>query len=203
MNIDIQNNVKDLSVTVSKNSDGSFAILLVEKNGKKLGSCDPGSVVKLGEREYIVLGHGSETTAVIAKDFVKQMTFGDSGDYETSDVRKFCNGEFLNELAAAIGMDNIVAHTVSLVADDGTGKGKTCKDKVSILTAENYRRYREFLPGYGDWWWTATRVSYDDKLGYSRRVRFVDFSGVLGWYDCGCCHGVRPFCILNSSILVS
>lgn len=203
MNIDIQNNVKDLSVTVSKNSDGSFAILLVEKNGKKLGSCDPGSVVKLGEREYIVLGHGSETTAVIAKDFVKQMTFGDSGDYETSDVRKFCNGEFLNELAAAVGLDNIITHTVSLVADDGTGKGKTCKDKVSILTAENYRRYREYLPGYGDWWWTATRVSYDDSIGYSRRVCCVNSIGVLGWGGCGYCRGVRPFCILNSSILVS
>lgn len=203
MNIDIRNNVKDLSVTVSKNSDGSFAILLVEKNGKKLGSCDPGSVVKLGEREYIVLGHGSETTAVIAKDFVKQMTFGDSGDYATSDVRKFCNGEFLNELAAAVGLDNIITHTVSLVADDGTGKGKTCKDKVSILTAENYRRYREFLPGYGDWWWTATRSSNDDSIGYSRFVCCVDSDGVFGWHGCDCCFGVRPFCILNSSILVS
>lgn len=203
MNIDIQNNVKDLSVTVSKNNDGSFAILLVEKKGKKLGSYEPGFVVKLGEREYIVLGHGSETTAVITKDFAKKMTFGDSGDYATSNVRKFCNGEFLNELAAVVGMDNIVAHTVNLVADDGTGKGKTCKDKVSILTTENYRRYRELLPGYGDWWWTATRVSHDDSLGYSRNVCYVDSLGVLSWFGCGCCLGVRPFCILNSSILVS
>lgn len=203
MNIDIQNNVKDLSVTVSKNSDGSFAILLVEKNGKKLGSCDPGSVVKLGDREYIVLGHGSETTAVITKDFAKEMIFGDSGDYATSDVRKFCNGEFMNKLAAAVGLDNIITHTISLVANDGTGKGKTCKDKVSILTAENYRRYREFLTGYGKWWWTATIVSNDDSIGYSRGVCYVNSRGIIGWSDCGCCYGVRPFCILNSSILVS
>lgn len=202
MNIDIRNNVKDLSVTVNKNSDGSFAILLVEKNGKKLGSCDPGSVVKLGEREYVVLGHGSETTAVITKDFAKEMTFGDSGNYATSDVRKFCNGEFLNELAAAVGLDNIITHTVSLVANDGTGKGKTCKDKVSILTVENYRRYREFLPGYGDWWWTATRFS-NDGICYSYRVCCVGSRGVLDWGGCCVCRGVRPFCILNSSILVS
>lgn len=131
------------------------------------------------------------------------MAFGEVGDYETSNVRKFCNGEFLNELASAVGMDNIVAHTVSLVADDGTGKGKTCKDKVSILTAENYRRYREFLPGYCDWWFTATRLSYDDDLGYPHYVCYVDSDGILGRGRCGYRGGVRPFCILNSSILVS
>lgn len=203
MNIDIQNNVKDLNVTVNKNKDGSFAILIVEKKGKKLGAYEPGSVVKLGDREYIVLGHGSETTAVITKDFAKEMVFGYSGDYATSDVRKFCNGEFLNELAAAVGLNNIITHTVSLVADDGTGKGKTCKDKVSILTTENYRRYREFLTGCGNWWWTATRVSNDDSIGYSSGVCCVYSRGVLGWGDCGYSLDVRPFCILNSSILVS
>lgn len=203
MEIKVINNVPNIKVTVNQSKDGSFAILLAEDNKKKitLGSVKSGSVVKLGNREYIVLGHGAETTAVIAKDFVKEMRFGDTGDYATSNVREFCNGEFLNELAAAVGMDNIVEHTVNLVADDGTGKGKTCKDKVSILTTENYRRYREFLKAYGDWWWTATRVSYDND--YARCVCCVDSSGVLSWDDCDYCYGVRPFCVLNSSVLIS
>lgn len=202
MEIKVINNVPNIKVTVNQSEDGSFAILLAEDNKVTLGSAKPGSIVKLGNREYIVLGHGAETTAVIAKDFVKEMRFGDTGDYVTSDVREFCNGEFLNELAAAVGMDNIVEHTVNLVADDGTGKGKTCKDKVSILTTENYRRYREFLKAYGEWWWTATRVTYDDE-DYTRGVCCVSSSGILSWSDCGYCCGVRPFCILNSSVLIS
>lgn len=202
MNVKVINNVPDIKITVNQSMDGSFAILLAEDKKPTIGSVKPGSVVKLGDREYIVLGHSAETTAIIAKDFVKKMRFGDTGDYVTSDVRKFCNGEFLNELAAAVGVDNIVEHTVNLVADDGTGKGKTCKDKVSILTTENYRRYREFLKAYGEWWWTATRVTYDDK-DYARCVCCVDSNGVLGWNDCDYCDGVRPFCILNSSVLIS
>lgn len=202
MKIKVINNVPNIKVTVNQSEDGSFAILLAEDNKTTLGSVKPGSVVKLGNREYIVLGHGTETTAIIAKDFVKEMRFGDTGDYVTSDVREFCNGEFLNELAAAVGMDNIVEHTVNLVADDGTGKGKTCKDKVSILTTENYRRYREFLKAYGDWWWTATRVTYEDE-DYARCVCGVSSYGFLIWRGCAGCNGVRPFCILNSSVLIS
>ena len=202
MEIKVINNVPNIKVTVNRSDDGSLAMLLTEDNKTTLGSAKPGSVVKLGNREYIVLGHGTETTAIIAKDFVKEMRFGDTGDYATSNVREYCNGEFLNELAAVVGMENIVEHTVNLVADDGTGKGKNCKDKVSILTTENYRRYREFLKAYGDWWWTATRVTYDDE-DYARHVCIVRSDGILGWGGCDLCCGVRPFCILNSSVLIS
>lgn len=202
MEIKVINNIPNVKVTVNKSDDGSFAILLAEDKQPTLGEAKPGSVVKIGNREYIVLGHAEETTAVITKDFTKEMEFGQSGDYLTSDVRKYCNGEFYNELVTAVGAENIVKHTVKLVADDGTGKGKTCCDNVSIITTENYRRYREFLKAYGDWWWTATRVTYDDE-DYARFVYYVNSFGVLVWGDCDYCYGVRPFCILNSSVLTS
>lgn len=202
MEIKVFNSIPNVKVTVNKSDDGSFAILLAEDKQPILGEAKPGSVVKIGNREYIVLGHAEETTAVITKDFTKEMEFGQSGDYLTSDIRKYCNGEFYNELVATVGAENIVKHTVKLIADDGTGKGKTCSDNVSIITTENYRRYREFLKAYGDWWWTATRVTYDDE-DYSRDVCYVRSNGFLSWRDCGFCDGVRPFCILNSSVLTS
>ena len=202
MNIKVTNNAPSVNVTVNQSADGTFAILVAEKNAKTLGSVKPGETVKLGDREFIVLGHGAETTAVIAKKFAKSMKFGESGDYEKSAVREYCNGEFYNELAKAVGKENIVKHTVNLMADDGTGKGKTVKDNVSVLTTDLYRRYREFLPAYGDWWWTATRVNYTDS-DYARDVCCVRSSGVLNWDDCDYSNGVRPFCILNSSVLVS
>lgn len=199
MKVEVQNNVPDVKVSVNQNADGSFAILLIENESKKLGEANPGSVVTLGNREYIVLGHADETTAVITKEFAKKMEFGESGDYEKSDVRSYCNGEFYEELAKAVGKENIIQHTVKLEADDGTGKGKTCKDFVSIITTVNYRRYREFLKPYGDWWWTATRVNYDDS-DYACSVYLVSSRGVLFWDSCVLRSGVRPFCVLNSSI---
>lgn len=201
MKINVINNIPNVKVACDKNDDGSCTITLTEDKRFPLGEAKPGSVVKIGNREYIVLGHAEETTTVITKDFTKEMEFGQSGDYLTSDVRKYCNGEFYNELVAAVGAENIVKHTVKLVANDGTGKGKTCCDNVSIITTENYRRYREFLKAYGDWWWTATRVAYDDE-DYARGVCYVYCSGILGWRGCDYCRGVRPFCILKSSVLV-
>lgn len=202
MKINVTNNLPNVSVTINQNDDGSLAILLFEKKGKKLGDFKLGETVKFGDREYIVLGHAQETTAVITKDIVKEMEFGKTGDYTKSYVREFCNGEFYKELAKAVGKDNIVPHRVNLMCDDGSNKGVTCKDNISILTTENYRRYREFLPAIGKWYWTATGVTTLDK-DYARCVCCVRSDGILYWGGCGFCYGVRPFCILNSSILVS
>lgn len=199
MEIKVTNNIPGIKVTVNQHENGNFDVMLTKEEKTTLANIKPGSIIKLGNREFIVLGHDVETTAVITKDFVKKMSFGDTGNYETSDVRKFCNGEFLNELADAIGMENIVAHIVNLMADNGTGKDKNCKDKVTIITTENYRRYREFLKPYGDSWWTATRVDDDDDY-YARYVCCVDASGVMNRHDSGRWLGIRPFCIVNSSI---
>ena len=202
MKVNITNNISNVNITVNQNDDGSLAILLFEKTGKKLGDYKSGETVKLGKREYIILGHGAETTAVVTKDISKEMEFGKSWDYSKSYVRDYCNGDFYNELAEAVGKNNIVPHRVNLTCDDGSNKGVTCKDNVSILTTENYRRYRKYLPALGKPCWTATGVTTLDK-DYARYVCCVDSSGVLYCYDCGYAYGVRPFCILNSSILVS
>ncbi len=202
MEIKVVNNVPGIKVTVNKSEDGSFAVLLAEEQKHTLGDAQCGSVVKIGNREFIVLEHSKETTAVITKSFADSMEFGTDGDYRTSKVRKYCNGKFYEELAKAVGKENIIEHTVRLDADDGTGKGVQCKDNVSILTNDLYRRYRDYLPAYGNWWWTATRVNATDS-DYARYVCCVGSYGVLSWGGCGCCDGVRPFCILNSSILLS
>nr|DAO67008.1 MAG TPA: hypothetical protein [Caudoviricetes sp.] len=204
MKINVINNIPKVRVICNENNDGSYTITLKEDKRFYLLEAQLGSIVKIGNREYIVLEHSEETktTAVITKDFAKKMKFGESGSYLTSDVRKYCKGEFYNELVAAVGAENIVRHIVKLVADDNTGESHICWDNVSVITTENYRRYREFLKVYGDWWWTATRVTYDDEY-YARNVCCVGSCGALCWYGCDYYGGVRPFCILKSSILVT
>lgn len=166
-----------------------------------LGQIKPGNIVWIGEREYIVLGHGTDTTAIITKDFVNIMKFGENNNYQTSKVREYCNTTFYNKLVEVIGAKNIIKHKVKLMADDGTNKGVICRDNISILTTELYRKYRQYLPAYDNWWWTATPVSSTIN-DYARRVCIVYPNGILNWVGCGCCLGVRPFCILNSSILI-
>lgn len=202
MKIKVQNNIPGVKVDATQNSDGSFVVRLTQIGDETIGSVKPGDTVTIGRREYIVLGHGEETTAIIAKEPTKTMAFGKNGDYTKSDVRTYCNGDFYKELCKAVGKHNIIPHTVNLVSDDGSNKGATVKDNVSILTCDLYRRYREFLPAIGCACWTATRVTTLDK-DYARNVCFVGSYGVLNWNDCDYSSGVRPFCILKSSVLVS
>ena len=205
MNIKVDNPIPNIKVSLNKNPDGSFSVVLTQLGAvgtKVLSSIEPGDIAKIGGREYIVLEQDGDTTAVIAREFVKKMAFGNDGDYTKSDIRKYLNGEFYEEVAAAIGSDNIIEHTVDLMADDGTGNGVSCKDKVSLLTTDRYRKYREFLPAYGSWWWLATRVSTAIK-DWARSVCCVVSLGALFWLGCGNCFGVRPFLILKSSISVS
>lgn len=200
MEIKVINNVPNLNATVNQSEDGSFAILLAKDRRNELGCAKLGSVKKIGNREFIVLEHTELGTAVITKDFVANMEFGSTGDYETSGVHAYCTGDFYNEMAEAVGEDKIIRHTVDLTADDGTGV-KSVEDFVSVLTTNRYRRYRKFLGAMGKPWWTATRVTSEvsDYAGY---VCCVCSDGVLDWFDCGWSCGVRPFLILDSSLLV-
>lgn len=202
MEIEVKNNIPGIKVDVNHNTDGSVSILLKQVQDKMLGSVKPGDTVTIGACEYIVLSHDKDTTAIISKKPTKSMAFGSDGDYTKSDVRTYCNREFYKELCKAVGKHNIIPHTVNLVSNDGSNKGATVKDNVSILTCDLYRRYREFLPAIGSACWTATRVTTLDKE-YARDVCVVRANGILSWDDCVCSVGVRPFCILNSSVLVS
>ena len=197
MEIKIVNNIAGAKISMDKAADNTV-VITVEEQTIRLGDVKPGTTVKIGGREYIVLDHSKDTTAVITKDFWKCMEFGDSGDYAESAVRNALNKEFLSEVSSAVGVESIIEHEVDLLAEDGTNEGSSCRDKVSLLTVDLYRRYRKFLPAYGSWWWTATPVSKED--GYSRGVCCVSGGGALFWCDCSFSYGLRPFLILDSSI---
>lgn len=196
--------MKELTLKEIQNLLGYEVKIVADKpiGGKTLGSVKPGDTVTIGEREYIVLGHENGITAIVAKKPTKTMAFGGDGNYAKSDVRKYCRGEFYEELCNAVGKNNIIPHTVNLVSNDGSNKGASVTDFVSILTNDLYRRYREFIPAIGSSYWTATRVTTLDK-DYASDVCVTRSSGILSWSGCDCSHGVRPFCYLNSSVLVS
>ena len=177
--------------------DDSVAIPMTD-DSDALGRVICGSDIEIGDRSYIVLEHRNDgTTAVITKDFWKRMEFdNDSGDYAESAVRNALNTEFYNEVANAVGVESIIEHEVNLTADDGTNKGVVCRDNVSLLTTALYRKYRDFLPAYGSWWWTATTYSTE----FPHRVCYVNDDGALDWCSCYCSRGVRPFLILDSSV---
>ena len=174
-----------------------------ENHTTKLSDIEVGDTFKIGDHEFIVLEHSGDTTAIIRKDLLPNQAFGDTNNFNGSDVGKTCY-KFAAEIAAIIGEDNIVEHTVDLTSDDGLKDYGTIKSRCSLLTADLYRRYVEILDKFKPdaWWWLATPWStkrHDNDVW----VKCVSPSGCIGGNCGGNGGGVRPFCILKSTIFVS
>ena len=173
--------------------------------GTKLSDIPVGETFKLGKHEFVVLEHSKDTTAVILKGLLfEEKKFGSSNNFDGSNVDKECQ-KFAGEIAGIVGAENLIEHTVDLTSDDGLKDYGKVRRKMSLLTAELYRRYVYILDKFklDKWWWLATAYStkaHDNDRwvkcvspsGHVNRLNYVDFS-----------RGVRPFCILSSSIFVS
>ena len=176
-------------------------------NTKILNTIPTGKTFKIGEFEFIVLGHGKETTAVILKDLLETTKFSNTDcDFKSSIVKTKLEA-FADKISSVIGTDNLITHMVDLTANDGLKcYGKTMA-KMSLLTADLYRQYVEILDNFkpDGWWWLSTPYS-TSKHGYTQYVLCVSPSGIINFNYC-CSYyyglGVRPFCILNSNIFVS
>ena len=180
-------------------------ILAAQKaESAELSSFVVGDTVKIGGQAMVVLEQFGRETALIRKDLLPDTQFGTSNNYAGSYVDEACN-KFANEIAAAVGENNMVLFSVDLTADDGLKDYGTVERRAALLTADQYRKYVAVLDQHkpDDWWWLATAYStptHDE----SDWVKCVSPSGYIGNddYDDGD-FGVRPFCILKSNIFVS
>ena len=169
----------------------------------KLADIPQGETFKIGKHEFIVLEQSGETTVVIRKDLLPDMEFGSNNDYNGSKVDEACN-KFAEEISNAVGEENIVIHTVDLTSNDGMKDYGKVERRCSLITAELYRRYVEILDKFkaGDWWWLSTPFS-TKKHENDSWIHCVSPSGGINFHHCHYVGGVRPFCILKSTIFVS
>lgn len=198
--INVVNKVeKDLNVTIN-NVDGNIQIVIERKEDINLLSLSQGEIFEVNNVEYIVLEQlDGNRTAVIRKEVLEDdMEFGSDNNWKTSSLREFLNGTYLGEIENTFGKDRIVEHTVDLMSLDGLDDYGTSIDKVSILTIDQYRKYRKVIGANLDcWWWIVTPDS--TLSGWSGRyVQYVDSDGGVGYFRCDFDGGVRPFFILQS-----
>lgn len=199
MEIKVINNIPGVKASIQETPEG-FTILVTEVNKKPLAELKPGTVFALGDLRFIVLEHIDGGTCVLTEKFVvEEMRFGNNNRYPESDLDKYCEGDFYNKISALVGKENILPHEVNLTALDGT-EGPNGHANVSVLTLDRYRRYRKFIPNYGDWWWLATPASYQDAC--QRYACYVSSNGIPDWVGCDYRGGVRPFLVLKPSLLV-
>ena len=175
-----------------------------DKKQIQLADIPAGGTFIVDGMEFVVLEQIGETTAVITKKILETMAFGSTNNFDGSDVDDYC-GEFAEDLFEKIGSENVVEHTVDLTSDDGLKDYGKADRVVSLLTTEQYRKYVDILDQHkpDGWWWLATPHS-TERHGNSAWVKCVSPAGCI-YYDYFYTDrdGVRPFCILKSSIFVS
>lgn len=83
-----------------------------------------------------------------------------------------------------------------MVADNGDDRYGTVTDRLFILSCDEYRKYRKYVPLLPEWMWTCTPW-YISDAGVSSSVRYVDGTGDLDSYGAHYSGGVAPACVFN------
>ena len=137
-------------------------------------------------------------------DSIKETEFdSESNNWVNSNLRDYLVTEFLDKLKEEIGEDNILQRERDLLSLDGQTEYGKAYEKVSLLTVDEYRKYRSLIPNTeDDWWWLITPWSTPCNE-YKTGVASVSPSGDINDYGCYYDYGVRPFCIFSSSIFES
>ena len=174
------------------------------ENFKKLSKLlGVGDTFELAGYNWKILEITEEGYKCLADRLDENMKFDSSrNDWRKSELREYFNNDLFEALAENIGENNIISFQRDLISLDGQTEYGTCTDKVSLLTVDEYRKYRDLIPNTDYWWWLISPWSTpcnDDETS----VTVVSSSGFIGHGICYCDLGVRPFCIFSSAIFES
>lgn len=206
-----QNDIYDIAKAVVKVIEEKNMMKSEENDASQkveLQTLKAGDIFRVAGYEWIILNQlkWSQSCFCIAKDFLLHTRQFDeyTNKWEYSGLRKSLNSmkdeieEWFNFNGALLYMER------DLIALDGTNANKTVADKVSLLTLDEYRLYREYLE----------YPETDNKLAeWALLTPTTDqeTKGICGVYtdrsiasscSCNTYFNIRPVCTFKSNILV-
>ena len=163
-----------------------------------------GKTVEIAGMEWMILDKTEKGYFAVLNGFDgKERTFDSaSNNWISSKLRNELNTRFLKKITDELGKDAVIEFDRDLLSLDGQTEYGHCKDKISILTVDEYRKYRKFLPNMDKWWWLLTPWSTPAN-DYSVTNTVVSPSGSFDSSLYLNEIGVRPVCIFSSSIFES
>lgn len=171
---------------------------------KYIGTPEIGKVIELAGMDWLILDKTEKGYFAILNGFdEKERTFDStSNNWIISKLRNELNARFLKKITDELGKDAVIEFDRDLLSMDGQTEYGHCKDKISFLTVDEYRKYRKLLPNMDKWWWLLTPWSTPVN-DFSTTSAVVSPSGDFFSSYCNCAFGVRPVCIFSSSIFES
>lgn len=137
----------------------------------------------------------------ITADCLCEKRFNDNyndgcNNWKTSTLRRFLNEDVLEEHFDA---KHLIKQTSDLTADNGDKAYGTCEDYITLLTCDQYRKYRDYVPLFEEYMWTLTPWRCDP--GYANYVRYVYPTGAISYIYAYYSYGLAPVCLFNSKNL--
>lgn len=172
----------------------------LKKGDKK--APEPGEVIEIADISWIILDKTEKGYLALAETKIDKTKFGEDNDWRKSSLRKKLNNEIAMIIESKIGCA-LPEFERNLLSMDGQTEYGSCRDKVSLISVDEYRKYRRFITnGKDGFWWTitpdSTKCNNDTTC-----IRVVSPSGNFNGNGCINFGGVRPFCIFPSSIFES
>lgn len=167
-------------------------------------SCRDGETFTIAGMEFIKSPSVNGETPVVMKNIAFRSRFGSNNDLRESTVLKRMQEEILPRIIEAVGEENLCTIRTDLTTLDGLKPYEPLESLISLPTLDFYRANAAIFGDHkpDQWWWLATPESAQPNSP----ADWVLCVSPSGYVDDGICNGdngVRPFCILKSSIFES
>lgn len=159
--------------------------------------------VKLGGKfkfvkiEFVKLDNAYGGCLCFATDALFKDRFDEDGknNWVTSTLRQ----KLTQVIGEYIDKEALVPFDRDLTPEEGMTAYGHCTDTVSLLTCDEYHKYKKFIPNSKKWYWliTAEGVVLSHIISYvhidGSRFNFYAYFGI---------NGVRPICVLKPDTIV-
>lgn len=175
---------------------------ILEGNSKRKIDVEPkaGNQFELAGLKWEILDVLDSGCMCLAERLESTRFDPDTNDWRISELRRHLNSDLLEKIENEIGEENVIKFERDLLSVDGQNQYRACKDKVSLLTLDEYRKYRSLIPNEEYCWWLLTPWSTGCNEHYYSAATIVGQIGMPESRDCSLYYGIRLVCIFSSSI---
>ena len=157
----------------------------------------PGEQFEYGGIKFTVLGEEQGgILAIVSKLLEDDMPFdtGEKNDWRSSSLRKYLNEEYIKQFDCV----DILPFESDLTSDNGMEEYGTSRDYIFLLSCGLYRKYKEFVPRFNNWWWWT--LTPWEPFFPALDAHVVSTRGGVseGNVRYGC--GVAPACLFNPKV---